>query len=137
MRIFTLWVVFFIFSVNSSWLHADSDPVSSEPAEDVQTGGSDESTILCQNLREKIEIFSPLQEKVADDFSLISDKALCHSMSEQCEYFYGKIREYNKSFKQECHAEHVIPKIEKCDYEANPCVKEVKPNPLRARTAGL
>lgn len=103
--------------------------VSADDSPDSDTG-DDESGIsavatVCDHLQEKIQIILPLTVQVREDFARVSDPYLCRSMSNQCEYFYTLAKLSQKEYRDTCDTHYQIVKVEKCDYSANPCVKEI------------
>jgi len=138
-KLMATFTVITLIAVGSLTVWADEETADQTPkkSQEKKTVEADGPTMICEELKEKIDIFRPLQETVSQDFARLSDQKLCNSMSSQCEYFYSKIKEYDKAYKDQCNADYAMPKVEKCDYDANPCNRVVKSTSLRARTAGL
>ncbi|MBI2339186.1 MAG: hypothetical protein HYU99_02305 [Deltaproteobacteria bacterium] len=108
--------VFMMWLIPSVW----AEEVAS--ADSVET---DEEETACADLSEKIDIMLEAYDKVSTQFKTISDRTLCNSMSDQCEYFYASARASQKEYREECDPDYEIVKVEKCDYSENPCVKRL------------
>ncbi|MBI4411798.1 MAG: hypothetical protein HY541_04880 [Deltaproteobacteria bacterium] len=97
-------------------------------AEESDTGqdevvNAEASATSCGDLKEKMDIILEVYQKVSTEFSSVSDKVLCTSTSEQCEYFYSTVRQTQKEYRKLCAPDYEMAKIEKCDYSENPCTK--------------
>lgn len=83
--------------------------------------GLEEEGVDCDGLREKVDIFITLQKAVNQDFATVTDPALCHVMTEQCEHFYRAAKNLQKEYRNECDRDYEIIEVAECDYVANPC----------------
>lgn len=119
-------ILIFLFLV---LLFSGIKSVRAEDSSDLNTNTDDDEGLTavasaCEYLQEKIQIILPLEAKVSQDFARIHDSYLCRSMSNQCEYFYTLAKVSQKQYRDKCDENYQIVKLDKCDYSANPCVKE-------------
>lgn len=114
----SLWVmvVMILFFSGKVW----GGEEKSDPPESIETK---ESVAVCDDLKEKMGFILEANSKISSEFKIVSDKELCVSVSEQCEYFYSMARNTQKEYRQSCDPNYKMAKGEKCDYSETPCAK--------------
>lgn len=113
---------------------ATDDDTESDETNEEKEEGKREITLICQDLKEGLdEVFIPLQQKVSEEFTKITDATLCRSAAEHCEYLYSMVRNMQKEYHSECDSDFKKQDIMKCDYSANPCIRQIHATPFQPR----
>lgn len=94
--------------------------------EEVIKDEANSSVFVCNELREKLDIFLPLQDTISREFASLSDPNLCYSASKQCEELYEETRDVERQYRKSCDADYAVgDALSECDYSANQCPKYV------------
>ena len=113
-----IWFILFIVLFFSGRLNAEEENI-----DEIEGIEAEESVAVCDNLKEEMGFMIEVNNKLSSEFKIVSDKELCASVSEQCEYFYLQARQTQKEYRKSCDPDYEIAKVEKCDYSENPCIK--------------
>ncbi len=85
------------------------------------------SVFVCNELKEKIDIFIPLQESISREFASLNDGNLCYQTSKQCEHLYRETKDYEREYRKNCDSDYEVGEsLTACDYSANQCPKFVE-----------